>query len=195
VEPVRYRAKDNVWQAYHIDRMYVAGVAIRNRKHAGFTHQKTALLVAQGRTIFGSSNWTAASNSSQYEHNYLATDPQFFGWFRDIFLRKWQSTTETTPFVPLPPSAPVYVTPADLASGQPTTVVLSWKPGPWAHKADVYLGTSSTPAFKTTVSVSPNTTKKLTVSGLQPGTLYYWKVVSKTMANKTASGPVWRFGT
>jgi phosphatidylserine/phosphatidylglycerophosphate/cardiolipin synthase-like enzyme len=195
VEPVRYRARDNVWQAYHIDRMHVAGVAIRNRKHAGFTHQKTALLVGQGRTIFGSSNWTAASNTSQYEHNYLATDAQFFGWFRDIFLRKWRSTTETTPFVPLPPDTPVYVTPANLASGQPTTVVLSWKPGPWAHRADVYLGTSNPPVkIKTALSVSPNTTKKLTVS-VQPGKAYYWQIVSKTMAGKEKKGPVWSFGT
>jgi hypothetical protein len=45
------------------------------------------------------------------------------------------------------------------------------------------------------VGVSPNTTKKLVVSGLAPGTTYYWRIVSKTMAKKTAGGPVWSFGT
>ena len=45
------------------------------------------------------------------------------------------------------------------------------------------------------VTVTPNSTKKLVISGLQPGTTYYWKIVSKTMANKSASGPVWSFGT
>jgi hypothetical protein len=30
---------------------------------------------------------------------------------------------------------------------------------------------------------------------LQPGTTYYWKIVSKTMAYLTATGPVWRFTT
>ena len=194
-EPLRYRATDNVWQAYHIDRMYAAGVKIRDRAHKGFTHQKTVLLNGQGRTIFGSSNWTDSSNRLQYEHNYFATDAQFFGYFRNIFLRKWQSTTETKPFVPLPPTTPAYVAPVHTAAAQPTTVVLSWKPGLWAHRADVYLGTSSAPPlYMSNVSVSPNTTKRLTVY-LQPGRAYYWKIVSKTMAGKTAAGPVWSFST
>ena len=45
------------------------------------------------------------------------------------------------------------------------------------------------------VSVSPNGTKKLTVTGLVAGTTYYWRIVSKTMAGRTATGPVWSFGT
>jgi hypothetical protein len=32
-------------------------------------------------------------------------------------------------------------------------------------------------------------------SGLSPCSAYYWKIVSKTIAGKTASGPVWSFGT
>jgi len=98
--------------------------------------------------------------------------------------------------VPLPPDQPVYVTPANTAGGPPTTVVLSWKPGLWAHRADVYFGTSSTPplAMKD-VTLSPNTTKKLTVSNLEAGRSYFWKIVSKTMAGKTAAGPVWSFAT
>lgn len=107
LEPVRYRSKDNVWHAYHGDRMYMAGVRVRDRAHAGFTHQKTVLLVGQGRTIFGSSNWTDGSNRLQYEHNYLGTDAGFFSFFTQVFARKWASTTETKPFVPLPPETPV----------------------------------------------------------------------------------------
>jgi len=194
-EPTRYRSRDNVWQAYYLDKMWAAGVKIRDRAHPSFLHQKTTLLYSQGRTIFGSSNWTAASNSTQYEHNYFSSDPTFFEWFRSIFARKWTSTTETKAFVPLPPDVPVYVAPLNAASGQTTTVVLSWKPGPWAHRADVYFGSSATPPlYLSNVSVSPNTTKKLTISGLAPGT-YYWKIVSKTMAGQKAAGPVWSFGT
>ena len=33
VEPTRYRSPDNVWQAYFLDRMYAAGVSIRDRAH------------------------------------------------------------------------------------------------------------------------------------------------------------------
>jgi hypothetical protein len=41
--------------------------------------------------------------------------------------------------------------------------------------------------------VSAGSTKKLTVT-LGRKTCF-WKIVSKTMAGKTASGPVWSFGT
>jgi len=195
-EPTRYRSRDNVWQAYNLDRMYVAGVRIRDRAHLGFLHQKTTLLYAQGRTVFGSSNWTTASNASQYEHNYFSTDATFFAAFQRIFARKWASTTETKAFVPLPPDPPVYVSPLNAASGQTMTVTLSWKPGLWAHVADVYLGTSSPPPlFAKGITVTPGSTKKLVIASLQPGTTYYWKIVSKTMANKSASGQVWSFGT
>jgi phosphatidylserine/phosphatidylglycerophosphate/cardiolipin synthase-like enzyme len=194
-EPTRYRSTDNVWQAYNIDRMYAAGVKIRERAHLGFLHQKTTLLYSQTRTIFGSSNWTGASNATQYEHNYFATDATFFGRFRQIFARKWASSAETRAFVPLPPDPPVYVSPANTAGSQTTSVTLSWKPGRWAHAADVYLGTSSSPKLYATVGVSPGSTKKLVVSGLAPQTTYYWRIVSKTMAKKTAGGPVWSFGT
>ena len=34
-EPDRYRNKDNVWHAYQTDRLYMAGVQIRHRAHAG----------------------------------------------------------------------------------------------------------------------------------------------------------------
>jgi hypothetical protein len=195
-EPTRYHNPSNYWQAYFLDRMYVAGVSIRDRAHLGFLHQKTTLLYSSHIAVYGSSNWTTGSNSTQYEHNYFSTDAVFFEWFRKVFVRKWNSTTETKAFVPLPPDRPVYVAPANTAGGQPTAVVLSWKPGLWAHRADVYFGTSSTPplAMKD-VPVTPNTTKKLTVSSLQPGRSYFWKIVSKTMAGKTAAGPVWSFGT
>jgi phosphatidylserine/phosphatidylglycerophosphate/cardiolipin synthase-like enzyme len=196
VEPNRYRNIANVWQSYFVDRLYAAGVSIRNRAHLGFTHQKTTLLYSQRLAIFGSSNWTTASNGTQYEHNYFSTDPVFFEWFRKVFVRKWNSTTETKPFVPLPPDKPVYVSPPNTAGGQPTTIVLSWKPGLWAHRADIYLGTAAAPPlFMKDVVISPNTTRKITITGLQPGRSYFWKVVSKTMAGKTATGPVWSFGT
>ena len=82
------------------------------------------------------------------------------------------------------------------SGGQSLTPTLSWKPGPWAHGADIYLGTTPDPPFYATISISPGTsTKKVVVSGLAAGTTYYWKIVSKTMAGKTATGPVWSFAT
>lgn len=199
VEPDLYRSSANLRQAYHVDRLYGAGVQIRVRAHLGFVHQKTTLLYWQGVAIFGSSNWTTESNASQYEHNYFSKSAWFFAGLKDIFNRKWNNSTgaiETKAFVPLPPDPPVYVSPVNASSAQPTTVVLSWKPGKWAHLADVYFGTTSTPPlFARDVAISLNTTKKLTVTGLTAGRTYYWRIISKTMAGKTAAGPTWSFGT
>lgn len=197
VEPSWYRSTANVWQAYNVDRLYAAGVQIRVRAHQGFTHEKIALLYGQLMSIFGSSNWTFESSASQYEHNYFTKKDWIFAWFKANFDRKWQNSTgnaETKAFAPLPPDKPVYTAPANLALQPVTGVYLAWKPGPWAHRADVYFGTTSTPPLLAgSVSVSPNTTKKYALPALTSGVTYYWKIVSKTMANQSAAGPVWSF--
>jgi phosphatidylserine/phosphatidylglycerophosphate/cardiolipin synthase-like enzyme len=195
VEPSWYRDKANVWQAYNIDRMWAAGVKVRQRLHAGFLHQKTTLLYGSGLSIFGSSNWTEGSANQQYEHNYFTNKVWMFQWFRDEFARKWNSSVETTAFVPQPPEAPVIVSPANLAVVASTTTALVWKGGSWAWKADVYFGTSSTPPLYTSVSLSPGATKTLTLPTLKPATTYYWKVVDKTMAAKSAASTVRSFRT
>ena len=199
-EPERYRNPANIWQAYHIDRLYMAGVQIRDRAHAGFLHQKSTLLYGQGLTIFGSSNWTNESNKSQYEHNYFTTKPWFFDWFRDNFDRKWTNRTgvvETVAFTPLPPDAPAYVLPANGATGVATSgAVLRWNPGPWSWIADVYFGTSpSPPLFKANVGVAVSETNTFALPALAPATTYYWRIVSKTMAQQGAEGPVYSFTT
>jgi phosphatidylserine/phosphatidylglycerophosphate/cardiolipin synthase-like enzyme len=200
-EPERYRNPSNVWQAYHVDRLYMAGIRIRNRAHAGFLHQKSTLLHGQGLTIFGSSNWTTESNRSQYEHNYFTNKAWFFTWFRNNFERKWGNLTgnaETAPFEPLPPDPPAYVAPANGTTGIAAsgTATVSWRPGPWAHRADIYFGTSATPPLiASNVQVSPGSTKTYTLPPLAGGTTYYWRIVSKTMANQAASGPVSAFST
>jgi phosphatidylinositol-3-phosphatase len=213
-EPDEYRNLARQWDSWNVDRMYMAGVQIKMRKHLGLNHQKSVLLYGQNMTIFGSSNWTGPSANSQQEHNYFTTKGWFFTWFVNQFERKWNSTSENEPFVPLPPNTPSYTAPANTAIAQPTTLKLQWEGGPWAHKYDIYLGTTpNPPLFMADVST--------TQSGAQPGqplldsgsvddfnpevytipttllggTTYYWKIVSKTMANVTATGPVWSFTT
>jgi hypothetical protein len=200
-EPTHYRSTKNLWHAYNLDRMHAAGVKIRERAHKGFLHQKTTLLYSQATSIFGSSNWALEANTGQWEHNYFTTKPWFFEWMRKAFDRRWNNLTgnvETRAFTPLPPDVPAYVAPANAAGAQPTTIVLSWKPGVWAHRADVYFGTTATPPLYqagVAVSAGASTIKKFTITGLTAGRTYYWRVVSKTMAGKSASGPTWSFGT
>ena len=213
-EPDEYRNVARQWDSWNVDRMYMAGVQIKMRKHLGLNHQKSVLLYGQGMTIFGSSNWTGPSSNSQQEHNYFTTKTWFFDWFVNQFERKWNSTSENEPFVPLPPDKASYVAPANSAIAQPTTLKLQWEGGPWAHKYDIYLGTTPDPplymADVSTAQSGAQPGQPVLDSGsvddgnpevytiptiLQGGTTYYWKIVSKTMANVTATGPVWSFTT
>jgi hypothetical protein len=213
-EPNEYRNTARQWDAWNVDRLFMGGVQIKMRKHLGLNHEKAAILYNQGMVIFGSSNWTGPSSNSQEEHNYFTTKPWFFQWFVNHFERKWNSTTEFEPFVPLPPGEPTYLSPSNSAVGQPTTLKLEWEGGPWAHRYDIFFGTDTNPPL---LVANVSTIQSGAVSGqplldtgsvddgvketftlpltLQPGTKYFWRVVGKTMANETASGPVWSFVT
>jgi len=181
---------------YNIDRLYAAGVQIRMRKHLGLTHQKSLSLYAQGLTIFGSSNWSWQSFNYQEEHNYFTNKPWFFQWFVNQFNRKWNSATEFEPFVPLPPTPPVNLSPANGATVGPS-VLLNWEGGRWAHKYDVYLGPDANNLFLIGANVITGTlgtdgSESYQLSGLRNGG-YCWRIVGKTMANQAAVGPTWCF--
>src|SRR3569832_2308199 len=161
-EPDEYRNLARQWDSWNVDRLYMAGVQIKMRKHLGLNHQKSVLLYGQNMTIFGSSNWTGPSSNSQQEHNYYTTKGWFFTWIVNQFERKRNSTSENYLFVPLPPDAPSYAAPANNAIAQPTTLKLQWEGGPWAHKCDIYLGTTpDPPLYMADVSTAQ--------SGAQPG--------------------------
>jgi hypothetical protein len=199
-EQDEYRNVDRPWDSYNVDLLYNAGVQIRIRAHQGLNHEKVAMLYGTGMTIFGSSNWTGPSSNCQAENNYFTTKAWFFDWFVNHFERKWNSTTETQPFTPLPPSQPVYKSPANNATGLPTTVKLSWEGGPWAHKFDIYFGTDpNPPLFAADQFIgrvdNGSVPETYTLPPLQPGTKYYWRIVSKTMANVTETGPTRNFTT
>src|SRR6185503_2922905 len=182
---------------YNIDRLHAAGVQIRMRKHLGLNHQKSLSLYGRGLTIFGSSNWSSPSFNYQEEHNYFTSKTWFFQWFVDQFNRKWNSATEYEPFVPLPPTVPVNLSPAN-ASTVGQSVLLSWEGGRWAHKYDVYVGTkennlSLIASDVVTGALGSDGSESFVLSGLQNGASYCWRVVGKTMANQTAGGPTWCF--
>ncbi len=200
-EPEQYRDVVRLWHSYNIDRMYIAGVQVRQRTHAGLNHQKSILLKGQRMVIFGSSNWSSASDNSQQEHNYFTKRPELFDWFVNQFERKWNNPAENGDFVPLPPDNPVNKAPLNAAVAQPTSMTLQWYGGPWAHKYDVYLGTSPNPplvAADLALGPSESTTELQSFAvptPLLPGTTYYWRIVSKTMANLTGTGQTFSFTT
>jgi len=201
VENNEYRDPNYLWDAWNVDRLYAAGIPLRWRGHSGENHSKLVLLYGQRTTIFGSSNWTTASANSQAEHNYFTTKSAIFQWFTTQFERMWNNTgggTETVPFAPLPPDLPKYKSPADGATVSTNTATLTWYGGPWAHNYDIYFGTTSPPPLvAANVNLGPSATattyQSYVTPALTPGATYYWKVVSKTMANATAAGAIRRF--
>jgi regulation of enolase protein 1 (concanavalin A-like superfamily)/HKD family nuclease len=206
-ETREYRDINRIWVSWNMDRMYAAGIPMRVRApgQIGENHEKLALLYGQGLAVFGSSNWTSPSDNSQQEHNYFTTKTWIFQWFEDQFNRMWNNShgeIESAPFVPLPPETPSYRSIANGATDVPTTgQTLVWYGGPWAHLYDVYFGTNSaaTTLVAANKALGPSQTttqtQRFTLPTLQPGTTYYWKIVSKTAAMVSKSGPVWRFTT
>jgi hypothetical protein len=196
VEQREYRFTNRFMHSYNIDRLIAAGIPVRQRRHDGWNHEKLALLHGQRMAIFGSQNM--AETSGQYEHNYFTRKAWLYDWFNDQFERKWNSASETEPFVPLPPDTPSYRAPQTGSTVQTTDVTLRWHGGFWAHKYDIYFGTSPNPPLVATdVPLGPSESAtdliEYPVTGLSMDTTYYWKVVSKTMANLTRTGTVWNF--
>jgi len=204
-DPQQYRDASRLWDSWNVDRMYMAGIPIKMRAHQGLNHEKLVLLYNQHMSIFGSSNWTSPSDQSQEEHNCFCTDSTMFQWFVDMFERKWNNSAgviENADFVPLTPDKPVYQAPANAATGLTgTTALLKWYGGPWAHKYDVYFGTNPNNLQVVLLdqelgpSESATQFQTFTVNNLVQGTTYYWRVVSRTMANMTRTGDLWSFTT
>jgi phosphatidylserine/phosphatidylglycerophosphate/cardiolipin synthase-like enzyme len=189
IDPAQYT--DNDWPQYwlthaNIDKLYAAGVPIRQRTHAGVTHMKT--LITSSYATNASSNFSA---NWQRDHDYFvsaATKPAIYQAFVSEFQRIWTDTTNYGPMVPTPPRAPTLVTPASGAAGVAVNGKFVWNTAPWAVSYNVYVGT--TPSNLSLVAnvpaqlvQNPPTTYSWTPSpSLQPATTYYWKVVSQTNA-------------
>ena len=209
----QYRNTTYFWHSYNVDRMFAAGVQVKLRNNPGdeAMHQKSAILHGRGLTVFGSSNWTASSSDSQREHNYFTTKPFFMQWFTDQFERKWNNETdngqpvsplEYVDFVPGFPEAPVNISPANDALGVGSSITLRWEGGWWAHRYDIYFGTTTTPPLAvqdfapgSSTAGTQSNKETYTFTNLQPGVTYYWKIVSKTMAGRAVNGSTWHFTT
>jgi phosphatidylserine/phosphatidylglycerophosphate/cardiolipin synthase-like enzyme len=204
-------------------------------------HQKSLVLHSRDMAIFGSSNWTSSSSDTQREHNIFMPGSGTLGkawfvdWFKDQFERRWNNrkALDESPralpagvgapldvamyldFVPAYPEAPVISSPANGALGV-TSPVLRWEGGWWAHKYDIYFGTTNPPPLiaqnfmPTSSSAGVSSTKEsfnpcappapfesACPAGLAAGTTYYWRIRSKTMVgdSRAVNGGTWSFST
>jgi hypothetical protein len=207
VDSSEYSNPARVWNRYNVDRLFAAGVPLKITRHGGENHEKSLLFYGQGLAVWGSSNWSSNSFNVQQEHNFFSTaaiKPWFFDWFQNQFERRWNSPQEYRAFVPIGPGLPVNKTPANAATGVNQSVSLKWDGGPWGQLFDIYLGTGASGPLTLIASnvdtgapdPAPNHVfGSYNISGLAPQTVYRWKIVSKTMANLSATGPIWSFTT
>ena len=88
------------------------------------------------------------------------------------------------------PGATSLTSPANGATGVSTTPSLSWSAASGATSYDLYLGTSSSPAFYTNTTAT-----SATPSALTSGTTYYWRVVPKNSCGSGTSSATSSFTT
>jgi hypothetical protein len=207
VEPTQYRngSFPEYWLVgAMVDRLWAAGVPIRQRAHAGLTHMKA--LVTSAVAMHGSSNFT---RRWQRDHNYFipaATKPALHRELADRVGGMWNDGTGFTAFRPQPPATPAVASPASGAANVPRTQQLSWKRTAWAVAFDVYLGTDPTTlSFVGRVNAVLNEDPPAAygwqpAAPLLPFTRYYWQVVARTFASDrdgtlVKASPVFSFTT
>jgi len=112
----------------------------------------------------------------------------------EVDFREYEACVDTVP------DAPTLSSPANGATGQPTSPTLDWNDvSSWGincagntNTYEVFLDTNPSPT--TSQGTVGSGTTSMSVSGLAPGTTYYWKVRASNGA-ETADSPVWSFTT
>ena len=207
IEPNEYA--NPRWPEYwithaNIDKLWAAGIPIKQRVHVGLTHMKT--LVTSTYATNASSNYAAGW---QRDHDYFVSatgKPSIYSAIKDRVTAMWNDPSAFQTFQPQPPNAPALASPGSGATGVATNAPLVWNLAPFATDFDVYLGTSSRNLSKignvrAQLVNNPPSTYSLTPSTqLCPGTTYVWKVVSRTNATPVngsmiASSDMWSFTT
>jgi len=127
-DPTEYANPLRPGNRKQIDRLVAAAarypgtIEIRMRAHKGLNHQKTVWFHSMRVVVFGTSNWSSASNDNQLEANiFTDVDPRvdslnefLFDELQRVFERKWTNSApnhaiETRPFktpVLSPPGPP-----------------------------------------------------------------------------------------
>lgn len=90
----------------------------------------------------------------------------------------------TTGACPFTGAAPALAAPANGSLGLSRVLVLSWSAVPGAGRYDVYLGPSASPSSLYKISSTPLTSQQVS---LNPGTLYFWRVVAVPACGSSAA--------
>ena len=115
-------------------------------------------------------------------------------WYLLVVSNWSASSIFTTVPAQQPPGAPSLSSPADGASGQPTTLTLTWNSSGGANTYHLQLATSA--SFTSTLIDDSNiagTSRQ--VGGLANGATYYWRVSATNNAGSSAWSGAWRFTT
>lgn len=189
VEPNEYlnRKWPEFWITHaNLDRLWAAGIPIKQRAHEGLTHMK--VLITSTIATIASANFAAAW---QRDHNYFlpaATKPAIHSAVKNRFQAMWTDTAGFADFVPQGPDAPLPVSPASGTGNVSTTPALTWNRAVFATDFDVYLGTSPSAMSLVgnvkaqLVNDPPQTYSFTPATSLAGNTTYYWRVVSRTFA-------------
>jgi hypothetical protein len=183
----------------NIDRLWAAGVPILQNNHAGVTHMKT--IITSNYATNASSNF---GPNWERDHNYFVSatgKPTIYQAFKNEFQAMWTNTTDFGPLVTTPPNPADGLVPATGSTAVPVTTSLTWNRAAYAVSYDVYFGTNpSSLSLVANVPAQlvvnpPNTYSWTPPSSLQGNTTYYWKIVSRTFANMTATTSNFAFTT
>jgi len=187
IEPNEYM--NRIWPEFwlthaNLDKLWAAGVPIKQRAHAGLTHMKT--LVTSNYATNASSNF---ASGWERDNNYFiprSSKPAIWQAMKDRVTAMWNSPTAFTPFQPQPPDPPTLSSPANGATNVPTSATLIWNAGAFAVSYDVYLGTSSSNlsfAANVPAQLVDNPPSQYAWQGNLPAaSTIFWKVVARTNA-------------
>ena len=207
MDPEQYTSR--VWPEYwithaNVDRMWAAGIPIRQRVHTGLTHMK--MLITSLYATNASSN---IAEFWQRDHNYFvpaATKPTVYQAMQTRFDQMWSDPNAFGTFTPEPADAANLASPSNGATGIAANSSLVWSRAPFATSYDLYLGTASNAMTRVAnvpavISSTPPATYSWTpATPLAGNTTYYWRVVSRTFATDrnpalVSASDVWTFTT
>ena len=145
--------------------------------------------------VYGDSTITSTSE----QVNYLSTSTTYYWRVKAMdqagsssWSSVWSFTTATAQVQP--PSAPTLASPSDGASGQPTTLTLTWNAVSNSGHYNIQVATDLT--FSNIVYSNYTLIGTSTeVSGLSQNTEYYWHVSASNTGGQSSWSSTWTFAT